>query len=616
MDWRGMAAVGIVTAIGGCTSGDDVFVDGGSTASSSSTGDSALDASSSGGSSSGSSSDGAVLDGTSSGGGSSSSGAQDGSSGDPDPFCGDGRINGIEECDDGEDNAETAACKPDCIEARCGDGLVHEGVEECDDANDINNDGCTDECIILESCGDEIVQPPEECDHGPENADNAECKTNCQFNVCGDGDVFNGTETCDDGNGENNDKCTELCEPPECGDGFVQSVIGELCDDGDVADGDECNSDCFSAGLWTVTHNAPANNNDSAFAAAIDSVNNVIVVGEVFDVVEGTNSWVRSYNGNGQINWTQTYHNVTTDRAHGVVVAPNDDIYVAGSTFTNTDGRDIWIRQFDPDGTPGPIFTENGDDDDHDEAFGIAMDPAGDLLVAGYTTTMANGRDIWVRKYTIAGGVEWTRIVSSAGTSLDEGHGVAVDTGGNVVVTGFLTVPGENRDIWVRKYDGDGGELWTDTVSGAAGSNDEGNGIATDGDDNVVVTGFINDGATGRDIWIRKYNAAGVEQWTETFNAPQDDTDAGEDVGVDTDGNIIAVGTIFRGVQQDNVWAGKYDPDGELLWTMEYNNPDAFLSDAGRGVAVDSEDNIAIVGFETRSDIMEGRNIWIRYVLQ
>jgi hypothetical protein len=51
------------------------------------------------------------------------------------PACGDGNVDPGEECDDGEDNADTNACTAACALATCGDGLIHEGVELCDDAN-------------------------------------------------------------------------------------------------------------------------------------------------------------------------------------------------------------------------------------------------------------------------------------------------------------------------------------------------------------------------------------------------------------------------------------------------------------------------------------------------
>ena len=38
--------------------------------------------------------------------------------------CGNGVIQGEEECDEGPSNSETGKCTPDCILNVCGDGLV------------------------------------------------------------------------------------------------------------------------------------------------------------------------------------------------------------------------------------------------------------------------------------------------------------------------------------------------------------------------------------------------------------------------------------------------------------------------------------------------------------
>lgn len=49
--------------------------------------------------------------------------------------CGDGELEGLEECDDGQANSDTApdACRTDCRLARCGDGVADTG-EACDGA--------------------------------------------------------------------------------------------------------------------------------------------------------------------------------------------------------------------------------------------------------------------------------------------------------------------------------------------------------------------------------------------------------------------------------------------------------------------------------------------------
>ena len=90
---------------------------------------------------------------------------------DPDPFCGDGVVNGGEACDDGN-GAAGDGCEPDCTptqSAVCGNGVV-EGREECDDGNLVDGDGCDASCsqdgVTSDGCGNGIVEGSEECDDG------------------------------------------------------------------------------------------------------------------------------------------------------------------------------------------------------------------------------------------------------------------------------------------------------------------------------------------------------------------------------------------------------------------------------------------------------------------
>lgn len=134
----------------------------------------------------------------------------------------------------------------------CGDGAV-EGVEECDDSNANDHDACTNACKQAR-CGDDVLwtdelpngQPPEECDDGVNNADfDGWCTKQCQLANCGDSIVQSGAEECDDGKNGNNydDACTDLCKYPACGDGYLQA--GEECDEGpDNADDGYCLSSC------------------------------------------------------------------------------------------------------------------------------------------------------------------------------------------------------------------------------------------------------------------------------------------------------------------------------------------------------------------------------------
>jgi cysteine-rich repeat protein len=94
----------------------------------------------------------------------------------------------------------------------CGNGTI-EGTEECDDGNDSNHDACTNQCQ-LNVCGDDYVNVGvESCDDGDENGEECDaayggtcnyCNSACQYKTrsgafCGDGEVDTTYEVCDGG---------------------------------------------------------------------------------------------------------------------------------------------------------------------------------------------------------------------------------------------------------------------------------------------------------------------------------------------------------------------------------------------------------------------------------
>ena len=97
-----------------------------------------------------------------------------------DDYCGNGTVDGSEECDDGNDSSNDA-CTNDCTDNICGDGYLYSGEESCDqgDDNGVVCDGlygktcryCSDSCVYLTAtgayCGDGEVDVEEEtCDPG------------------------------------------------------------------------------------------------------------------------------------------------------------------------------------------------------------------------------------------------------------------------------------------------------------------------------------------------------------------------------------------------------------------------------------------------------------------
>ncbi len=331
-------------------------------------------------------------------------------------------------------------------------------------------------------------------------------------------------------------------------------------------------------------------------------------VGNAIAVDAAGNSYVAGY-----FNGTATFGTNT------LVSAGNTDIFI---TKQNSSGQFLWARR-----AGGPGF---------DVAKGIAVDALGNCYVTGAYegeaafgggTTLTNTSptsyaDVFLAQYDSAGTLAWVR---SAGVEFahDEGTAVAVDSAGNVLVTGrsvldtFAGVPVANVGrIFVAKYTSTGAEVWAQKAgSYSGGILDTGTGIATDNAGNVFVGGvFHSPVATfgigmftsygNADMFLAKFDATGTLQWARQAGGAGEDTAGG--VAVAADGSAYLVGAVagnasFSGTNVTSVagaasdgFVAKYAGDGRVTWVRRFGG--GGLS-AARAVAVDAAGTVHVTGY-------------------
>ena len=136
---------------------------------------------------------------------------------------------------------------------------------------------------------------------------------------------------------------------------------------------------------------------------------------------------------------------------------------------------------------------------------------------------------------------------------------------------------------------------------------DIGNAVAIDSANNIIVVGYTaSDGADGIDLLIAKYNSAGSLQWDRTLGGVV--SDIGNAVAIDSANNIIVVGyTKSVGAGGSDVLIAKYNSAGALQWDRTLGGTG---SDTGRAVAIDSANNIIVTG-RTDSDGAGGNDVLI-----
>ena len=144
----------------------------------------------------------------------------------------------------------------------------------------------------------------------------------------------------------------------------------------------------------------------------------------------------------------------------------------------------------------------------YDAPYGIALDSSGNVYVTGTSTGDGTGFDYTTIKFNNGGQQQWVKSYDGTGNSYDAAVALAVDASGNVCVTGISTAQNGLGDCVTIKYDTDGNQQWAKTYDGVANGNDFGNSVAVDTSGNVYVTGSSAGAETGQDYLTIKYDSS------------------------------------------------------------------------------------------------------------
>jgi PKD repeat protein len=411
--------------------------------------------------------------------------------------------------------------------------------------------------------------------------------------------------------------------------GVAVDGSGNVYVTGDTSGGLDGNTNAGSNDLFLVkydgsgvkqwTRQMGTSTNDYAYGVAVDGSGNVYVTGVTFGGLDGnTNAgsndlFLVKYDGSGVKQWTRQMGTSASDIAHSVAVDGSGNVYVTGDTSGGLDGQwhdggsDIFLIKFSGGGIKR--WTRQMGTGGMDYAYGVAVDGSSNVYVTGYTNggldcnTNAGSNDLFLVKYD---GRDWTR---QMGTSTpDYAKGVAVDVSGNVYVTGYTDggLDGNTNagyhDLFLVKYDSAGVKQWTRQMG--TSTSEEANGVAVDGSGNVYVTGVTFGGLDGNtnagwiDLFLVKYDGSGVKQWTRQMGTSTNDYAYG--VAVDVSGNVYVTGYTDGGLDgntnagSNDLFLVKYDGFGVKQWMRQMGtNSD----DRAYGVAVDVSGNVYVTGY-------------------
>ncbi len=337
------------------------------------------------------------------------------------------------------------------------------------------------------------------------------------------------------------------------------------------------------------------------------------------------------------------------DKTRCVAVDAAGNIFLTGEfagtsqfgehTLTSAGELDFFIAKCSPDGKF--LWARSAGGSGIDRGYGVATDAAGNCYVTGHfqsTNATFSGvavpnsgdYDIFVGKYDPTGKLLWVR--TAGGKGYDYGHGITVDAGGNVLVTGAFVGEGAfgelkitgatGAHVFCACYDSGGKLLWAKTAEGKASNS--GHGITVDGTGNAYVGGYTGGAgmlgglaltnASGRDIFVAKFTPEGKVAWIAEGHGS---TNAMvHEIICDRAGNVWAAG-MFKGVLKlgdrtvtshgdSDLLLTSFDTSGQRLWTRTGGGPRV---DYGLGVATDGAGNAFLTGEFTETAEIAGTPI-------
>lgn len=401
--------------------------------------------------------------------------------------------------------------------AVCGDGVI-EGTEECDDGNQVLGDACRPDCTTP------LVEQWTRYTEGDARDIAVDSLVDDDGNIYvlgvhesapGDYDLWlRGYDA--DGDEFWHFTYGGPSLGAEGGHGLAWHASGDLL----IAGSETTATDrdalvmrvATGAGVatWIDRYDGPPGDtaeaeNDYAFDIASDPAGNVVVVGSHQSF--GRQVWLRSYTAEGEIRWTTEYRDERYEdmgSAVAVVVDENGMSTVAGATTVGSSavgwvmgfGREGEIRYFNPAALV-PTAMEVG--------------PDGNLVIAGWRETPAGTIDLALAHQTIHGSV-LDEVVLDAGTgNADVAYDLAVAEDGEVYVAGVSAVPGHQLDAWLLGFDSELELQWSRHYDGDISLQDEAQGVALSPDGGTVVfAGYESVAGQTFDAWIRTFTRAAL----------------------------------------------------------------------------------------------------------
>ncbi len=380
----------------------------------------------------------------------------------------------------------------------------------------------------------------------------------------------------------------------------------------------------------------------------------------------GNNIFIVKYDSSGNVLWANSAGGTNNDEGQNITMDASGNIYVSGfygsqsiifgnDTFTNGlpgISTDFFLAKYDANGNF--YWATNKGLGSNTSSQTISVDAAGNVYATGSftgafatvgTDTIRNphgqigNSSIYAVKYNLTGNVAWVKAVQATSPNgVDYGQSISTDAFGNIYITGYFvddtirfghdTLTGSG--FVLLKYNQLGTPVWAKKAGGQGFVGENSQGISTDAQGNIFVTGEFPGGnmtfgsntiinlhssSGSTEIYLVKYDSTGHVAWAQ--GAGGTGYNISNRVSIDAAGNAYITGTFgSTSIDFDNttlttvnnsypggIFVVQYTAGGNVGWAKSAGGNALGYS---TGISVDALGDVYITGYYAGPNITFG----------
>ncbi len=293
--------------------------------------------------------------------------------------------------------------------------------------------------------------------------------------------------------------------------------------------------------------------------------------------------WIVKLDSQGDIEWETNIGGSNNETVHDIAQTA-DGGFIVGAFSSSSDGdvsgnngmRDFWIVKLNGSGS---IEWENnigGSSDDILES--IIQSSDGGYVAVGFSSSdefdVSGQSDAWIVKLNASGVFQWE--TNLGGSQRDIAFSVDQTTDQGFIIAGYTETGDNKRDMWIAKLDAIGNFSWENSFVGT--ENEEAESIEQTSDGGYIISGYsgsndgdIGENKGGNDAVIIKTDMAGNMQWKKIFGGTR--SEGISDIHQTNDGGYIAIGSSSSNdvdVTDNNgatdFWILRLQSNGDIVW--------------------------------------------------